>query len=307
MTVGWVAVTARGRSLLGGLVGDKGAHRLGSSRSWSDARTQLSTTFYGAELPSTADRATARQAAHQAVMWQLRVLASWLPPANGRLAHLAAAPFEISNFEHHLSRLAGTPAPDPIQLGPLGAAWPRLSTTNSAEQLRLGLARSAWRDPGGTTRAAFTLGLRVAWGRRVAASIPSARAWAHGGVASLIARELFVFGRDINDVTGRDLDRLFGGAWREAASLPDLSERLPVSANWSLEGISTVAEVWRSEVAVLRRVSHDARPIAHGGPPAAETVAAIIALLLVDLWRVTASIEAAGRGPNATEVLDAVA
>jgi hypothetical protein len=43
------------------------------------------------------------------------------------------------------------------------------------------------------------------------------------------------------------------------------------------------------------------------GQPSADTVAAIMALMLVDLWRVTAAIEAAGRGPHAAEVLDAVA
>jgi len=307
MTVGWVAATARGRSLLSGLIGDDGAHRLGSSRTWPDARARLSTTFYGADLPATADRSTARETARRSVMWQLRVLASWLPPANGRLAHLAAAPFEISNFERHVSRLAGRPAPEPIPLGSLGVAWPRLSTTSSADQLRRELARSVWRDPGGTTPSAFTLGLRIAWARRVTGSIPIARSWAHGGLACLIARELFVFGREINEASARELDRLFGTGWREATSPPDLAQRLPTSANWSLEGVSTGPEVWKSEVMLLRRVSQDAHPLATGGAPSAATAAAIMALMLVDLWRVTASIEAAGRGSDATEVLDAVA
>ena len=274
---------------------------------WHDARTRLLTTTYGTELSPTADRASARRTARQATLWQIRVLASWLPPANGRLAHLAAAPFEISNVEQHLSRLAGQPIDDPMPLGSLSAAWNRVRLATSPEQVRSELARSTWRDPGGVDRAAITIGLRVAWGRRVATQVPDARAWAHGGLASLIAGERFVFDRDINEATSRELDRLFGTPWRQAVDIADLADRLPFSANWVLAGIETASDLWRCETAVLHRVVHDAEPIATSGAPTRRAVAAILALLLVDLWRVSASIEAAGRGPASTEVLDAVA
>ena len=39
----------------------------------------------------------------------------------------------------------------------------------------------------------------------------------------------------------------------------------------------------------------------------ARTVAGVMAVLLVDLWRVDAAIELAGRGPLSEELLDAVA
>jgi len=307
MTAGWVAATTRGRALLARSLGDSGARSLSNASSWPDARVQLLRTVYGAGLSPTADRESARRAARGATAWQLRVLAGWLPPASGRLARLAAAPFEISNIDHQVARLHGVDAPDPIPLGSLGVAWPRLAAAGSIEQVRFELAHSAWGDPGGIERSMLMLGLRVAWARRVAGAVPSARDWAHGALASLIAGERFVFGRTINDITARELDRLIGRPWRGATTLPELADRLPPSANWAIEGITAPSDVWRSEAAILHRVGHDAQKAANGGPPTAETVAAIMALLLVDLWRATAAIEAAGRGPHATEVLDAVA
>jgi hypothetical protein len=60
-------------------------------------------------------------------------------------------------------------------------------------------------------------------------------------------------------------------------------------------------------VAVVSRVSDDANKIAESGRNGRNTVAAVMALLLVDLWRVAAAIEAAGRELAPVEVFDDVA
>lgn len=307
MTAGWVAATTRGRSLLGRTIGTSGAIQLANQPTWSGANEQLRATVYGANLAGGDDRATARRAARLSTAWQLRVLAGWFPPASGSLARMAAAPFEISNIEHHVAHLCGSTASDPIPLGSLGVVWPRLARTTSIEQVRTVLAHSVWGDPGGDQPSAITLGLRVGWARRVVSGVPSAITWAHGALAGQMAAELFCFERSINDHMGRELDRLLGRAWRTAGSVGELYDRLPGTARWVLDGVTTPAEIWKSEIALLGRVAHDAQPAVAGGPPSSATVAAILALLLVDLWRVTAAIEAAGRWPAAAEVLDAVA
>ena len=211
------------------------------------------------------------------------------------------------NIERHLVRLSGGERSTPIALGLLGTAWPQVASATSADEVRRLLSRSAWGDPGGTEPTSVSFGLRVAWARRVARFAPGAGEWAYGALASLIAGEQFVFDREISIVTARELDRLLGPGWRPATSIPDLAERLADSARWSLADITSPADLWRSEVAVVRRIAHDARPIAISGRHAERTIVAILALFLVDLWRVTAAIEAAGRGPTALEVVDAVA
>lgn len=307
MTAGWVAATVRGRDLLHRVVGPGGARAIAAAASWPDARGALAGTAYGAQLPADADRATARRVAAAATTWQFRVLAGWLPPAATGVARLAAAPMEVANIEHHLAQLDGLERPEPLPLGSLAVAWPRVAAATSGQEVREVLQRSVWGDPGGSNRIAIALGLRVAWARRVMRSTPVARPWAQGAVAVLIAREVFAFDRPIGEVTGRNLDILVGTHWRAATTVPTLAERLPDSANWALDDIGSPADLWRAELAVVERVGSDARPLAASGRYGRETVIAIMALLLVDLWRITAAVEAAGRGPAGVELFDAVA
>jgi hypothetical protein len=307
VSAGWVAATVRGRDLLHRVVGPTSARAMAAALSWPDARDTLGGTFYGAQLPADADRTTARRAAAAATTWQFRVLAGWLPPAATGLARLAAAPMEIANIEHHLAHFDGLEPPAPLPLGSLAVAWPRVVAATSGQEVRAALQRSVWGDPGGDDRIAIALGLRVAWARRVMRSTTAARPWAQGTLAVLIAREKFAFDRPIREVTGRNLDVLVGTHWRAATTLADLAERLPDSANWALDDIGSPADLWRAELAVVERVGSDARPLAASGRYGRETVIAIMALLLVDLWRVTAAVEAAGRGPAGAEVFDAVA
>jgi hypothetical protein len=306
VTAGWVAATTRGRSLLGRTLGAEGARAIATAASWEQGRDRVATSIYGNGLAPHADRETAHRTAIAATTWQLRVLSGWLPPDGGGLARLAAAPIEIINIEGHLARLGGDGA-NPIHMGSLGVAWPRVGHTTSVEQVRSVLARSAWGDPGGTDRSVLAVGLRVAWARRLSHMLPSARTWALGALAVLIARERFVFEREIEAITATELDRLLGLQWRAATEIAELAERLPRSARWSLDGIDSPTEVWKAETAILRRVVEDARHRAISGRYDRETMADILALLLVDLWRVTAAIEGSGRGVAAIEVLDAVA
>jgi hypothetical protein len=246
------------------------------------------------------------------------VLAGWLPPASSGLARTFAAPVEIADIDRHLARLGrvdtppvgsvGTEAPQSVPLGSLATAWPRVARATTLEHVRSTLARSPWGDPGGTDRATIGVALRVAWGRRLVRQAPVTTDWVHGAAAILIARERFLFGREIPEVPARALDQMLGTGWRRATSVATLADHLPRSASWSLPAAgSPPDELWRSELAVIRRVDADATTIVGTGRNGRDTVAAVMALLLVDLWRVAAAIESAGRTFVPAEVFDDVA
>lgn len=319
MTAGWVAASTRGRALLRRTLDTRDIAALATADSWDEARGLLASTGFGNDLASTADRSSARLAATRAMVWQLRVLAGWLPPASTGLARVFAAPVEIGEIERHLERLDraaseeggnGDRRPETISLGSLGTSWPRLARTTSIDDVRRVLARSAWGDTGGDDRTTVLLGLRTAWYRRLVRQVPATAEWAHGATAVLVARERFVFERPIPDIAARTIDQLLGRAWREATSLSDLIHHLPRSAAWPFADGAQSSEpsaLWSVELAVVRRATADATRVADSGRAGRHTVAAVMALLLLNLRQVHSAIEAAGRVPVPAEVFDDVA
>ncbi len=306
MTAGWVAAATRARALERRLVGSDGARAMAES-SWNEARTAVQTSFYGADLPADASRQAAERSAVEATTWQLRVLAGWLPPGQSVLARLFAAPMEMANIEGHLVHVVGTQADPPIRLGSLAVAWPRVATASSPEQVRGALATSVWGDPGATDRTSIAFGLRAAWARRLAYRVPEADRWAKGAMAVLVARERFGFDRSIGDPPGRIVDTLLGHHWRHASSLSSFLDRIPKSASWPLFRVRDASDLWRAEIAIATRVADDARRQVRSGRYDKAAVTGGMALLLVDLWRVRAAIESAGRAPIPEELFDAVA
>ncbi len=306
MSAGWAAATIRGRALTRRIAGPDSAHHMATS-SWPDARSALLGTFYGNDLPADADRRAAGHNAVEATMWQLRVIAGWLPPGQHALARVFAGPMEIANIEGRLAQLAGLDADPPFRLGSLAVAWPRVAAANSVDQVRSALATSVWRDPGGTDATTVALGLRVAWVRRLASQAPGLAAWTEGAAAMLVARERFGFARTINEPTGRVVDGLIGHHWREASSLSSLVDQLPKPASWPLLDMQDPDDLWRAEVAIGRRVGRDAYRLANSGRYNKAAVTGAMALLLVDLWLVLGAIQLSGRTPMPEEFFDAVA
>jgi hypothetical protein len=307
VTAGWVAATMRGQALLRGAAGIAGARAIASTASWDPARELLARTIAGRSLAADADRAGARDATVSATVWQLRVLAGWLPPTSTGLVRLAAGPIEIGNVERHIEMLDGGPRRTTVALGSLATAWPRVAASTSTDAVREALRRSVWGDPGGTDRVTVGVGLRVAWLRRVQRVAPAAASWATGAMAVVTARERFAFGREIAAVTGHEIDRTLGRQWRAADSLGAMFDRLPPSSRWPLVGVDRPEDLWRSERAVLQRVTTEAGARAASGGRDRATLVAILALLLVDLWRVLVAIDLAGRDESGREMFDAVA
>ncbi len=308
MTAGWVAATIRGGALLRSSAGRDRSRSIAAADSWSDARALLQRAVSGRGLSDDAARTAAQTAASSNAVWQLRVLAGWVPPTETALVRVAAGPIEISNIERHLAWVTGAgPRPDPVPLGSLAVAWPRVATATSADGVRRVLRLSVWGDPGGAAPTDVAIGLRVAWLRRVLRADPTTQPWVRGALAVLIARERFAFDREIAPVTIRLLERVFPRPVLVAESLGGLTARLPPDARWPLAEVDGSDDLWRAETAVLERVARDAAQRVSGGRASRQTVTSILALLLVDLWRIHAAIELAGRGELGGEVFDAIA
>mgnify|MGYP003308788518 CR=1 FL=1 len=102
----WVAASVRARSMAQRRVGAGTCRTIAAAPGLPEALAQLADTVYGRELQSAqtlshAHRATlsqAHRATRRTVLWQLRVLAGWLPAGGTRLVRAAAAAFEADNI-----------------------------------------------------------------------------------------------------------------------------------------------------------------------------------------------------------------
>lgn len=315
MSAGWVAATNRGRSLLRRTLGTSGTTSLARARSWEDARTQLTRTMYGTELSSASSRHDAHMAAVSSTSWQLQVLAGWCPPNGGGLASVFAAPLEIADIEHQLavhssSVEPGGPVASPmgraVALGALANTAPRLRNAKSAGDARQILARSPWGDPGATDPVTVALHLRVSWLVRLMRRIPRSRGIVLDAMAVLAARERFAFERDVAPASARELDRHIGVGWRSAHSVGALAAALPSKFS-VLSTIESADDLWQAEIQIRTNAAAAAGQWAKGSSFSEQSVAGIMALLLIDLSRTTSAIELAGRGPLSPELLDVLA
>ncbi len=308
VTPGWVAGSIRARGMLSRRLGRDEAFRLAGSASLDEALASLSATAYGRAVRPRSDLAAAERAVAETVLWHLRVLAGWVPPRALETARAFAAWFELSNIDERLAYLAGEQTPRPFVLGGLATAWPQLADAQSAAELRARLAGSPWGDPGGEQPIAIGVGLRLAWARRVIASVAEAADWVAGAVALLLARELMLAGRPAADLA-RQRPPGVGSLWMQAQSIETLRAALPAAAAWPLEGIAEPRELWRAEAAWWRRVEQEAERLVHEGAIGRSIVVGAIVLLAVDGWRTTGALEIAARGGDrgAMEVFEEIA
>lgn len=295
LSPGWVAGSVRARHLLARRIGRSEARALAQAPSLDAALERLAGSAYGRRCRPGLDLAGAQRAVAATALWHVRVLAGWTPPGALEPVRALAAWFEIANVDDRLAYLAGADVAAPFELGGLATAWPRMAGAQSAGELRALLTGTLWGDPGTDDAAAIRLVLRMAWARRVLASVEEAIDWAAGAVALLLARELFLAGRSAERLADLRPPGV-GIAWPRATGLGALRAALPPQAAWALEDVVEPDELWRREVAWWRRVEADAEHLArtaHMGRPA---VVGCVALLGVDAWRTAGALEAAARG-----------
>jgi hypothetical protein len=307
MSTGWVAASVRARGIARHRIGEDAARQLAASGSLQEALRAIAAgpsdrgTEPGQELP------VAQHAVAAALLWDLRVLAGWLPAGGGQLMRVLAGWFEIANTDELVLQLSGHTAGPFFELGALATAWPRLRESASLAGLRAALAASAWKDPGGDTEYALRIGMRVRWAERVAALGGRARDWAASGLALLLAGELFAVGRPAGPVLQAAAASLLGPHAADAVTLGDLADRIPGRLTWLLDEVSGPADLWRSEAAWWMRVERDGLALLHTSTFDFGPVLGAAAVLAADTRRVRAALELAARGGEPLEVYDAVA
>jgi hypothetical protein len=307
MSAGWVAGSVRARALARRRLGGEEARRLASCASLSDALRMLAATAYGPNVRPEQPLAAAQHEIASNLLWDLRVLAGWLPSEGLRLLRILAAWFEVANVDELLQSIAGRPAETEFRLGALATAWPRLRPAASHGELRAALAASAWQDPGGESPYAVRLGLRMRWVARAAALGDPARTWAAGAVALLVAGERFAAGRAVDPTVMGSALSLLGPAAAGAATLEEMAGSLPARAGWVLTGITVPADLWRGEHAWLARVERDGLRLLQTSGLDSGAVLGAVAIMACDAWRIRAALEIAARGGEPMGAYDELA
>jgi hypothetical protein len=306
MTAGWVAGGVRAQAMARRRLGTAACRALAAS-SAPDAVEALARSPYGQRVRAGDRLADAVRGVAETLLWNLRVLAGWLPAEGAEMLRVLAGWFEIANVDEHLRTLTGQPADAPFRLGTLATVWPQLARTGSRDELRAALTASPWRNPGGTTPRDIQLAMRVAWADRVVARVDPARAWAYGAVALLVARERFAADRSLPGPALATAGHLLGAGVLAAASLGELTTALPARARWALDGVTDRTDLWVAEARWWRRVRTDGATLLAGSGFGPGRVIGATGLLAADAWLVRAALEAAAREGNALEVFDAVA
>ncbi|MEU5261969.1 hypothetical protein [Amycolatopsis sp. NPDC021455] len=245
MTAEWVAGTVRARALLNRRLGAAALRDLAAAPSLAEALPALADSPYHRYVRTDQTLSEAQRGIGNGLLWQLRVLAGWQPRPGAEAVRLLAGWFEADNIAQHARRLAGFEAPAPYRLGGLAGGWPRFASTTSPAELRAGLARSAWGDPGADTPSAIATGVQLSWARRVAAGVPAAAEWASGGAALLVARTRFLLGRKLTVETAARAAEVLGRGATDATDFTGFSRQLPAAARWSLADIADPGDLWR--------------------------------------------------------------
>ncbi|MEU8233253.1 hypothetical protein AB0C12_27040 [Actinoplanes sp. NPDC048967] len=310
MTTGWVAGSVRATAMARRRMGVAAARELAACPGLPEALEILARSPYGREVRTGDQLATAERAVASTTLWNLRVLAGWLPAEGAELFRLLAAWFEIANIDEHLRGLAAGPLDagvPPFRLGSLATAWPRLSGTTSPVELRTALATSAWGDPGADSPRAISTWLRVSWAVRVSAGVEPARSWAAGAVALLVAREHVARQRPLPEAAAAAAGKLLGAGWIGSTGLADLAERLPAAAGWALDDVTSTADLWRAETRWWARLRRDGKTLLLRPAFDRQRPLGAVAVLAADAWLVSAALELAARGGAHREVWDALA
>jgi len=314
VSTSWVAGVVRAKALARRRVGAAGARRIAAEPGLTAAVDALAATPYGHDVQPGQSLEQAQHAATAALLWNMRVLAGWLPRSGADVVRLLAAAFELADVDEHLARLDGDPAGPTYVLGTLDTAWLRVSTTTSLEEAAAVLATSPWRLRDVATRRELVLGLRLAWADAVVAGVPEAATWARSAATLMVLREVLVEGHPLGaelgsragDVVGPGLVAALAGHRSDLAGLRTV---LPGDVRWVLDDIAGAGDLWRAEAAWWRRVERDGFALLRGSGYDRGPVVGALAVLAVDAWRVRAALETAARGGTGAEleVFDALA
>lgn len=259
MSAGWVGATVRARALLDRRVGADTARELAGQPTLGAAVARLADTAYRRFLPDDADPGRAERAVEAAALWNVRVLAGWLPARGTAALRVLVADFEIRNIVDRLRAFAGEPVPAPFQLGAVATAWRHASAAASVRELRRALAASPWGECGTDDPADLVDVLRLSAATRLAQLHPATRPWGAAAVAIEVARRRFLTPRPLAPGTGTRARPLLGAAALDAEDWDAYTAQLHrVTAGWVLDGIDDPRRLWVAQERWWIRVERDA-------------------------------------------------
>ena len=180
MSSPWVAGVVRAKALARRRLGAAGARAVATAPGLGAALAALSSSSYGRDVRPDQRLAAAQHTVGASLLWNMRVLAGWLPRGRVDVVRLFAAGFEVANLDehlctlHHLSSPQRVPSDPPYTLGMLDTAWSRLSSTTALTEVARVLETSRWQLRGCTTPRELALGLRLAWADAVVGGVPEA-------------------------------------------------------------------------------------------------------------------------------------
>jgi hypothetical protein len=315
MSAGWVAGTVRAKAMARRALGVDAARQLAASTSLGEAQRQLQATPFRSAAETRLSLDEAQHAVAATILWDMRVLAGWLPRDGVSLLRLLAGWFEIANVDELLQALAGRPSGAEFQLGALATAWPRLREASSAPEVRHVLAASAWGDPGGDTDRDIRLGMRTRWAARIAASGDRARGWAAEAAALMAPAQPSApasakpGGSDTAQGRARAVSDLVSPGRRGPAAAARPRPPRPASglAAEPVRAAPLHADSWQAEAGWWRQVEHEGRALLRSSATSSEPVLGAVIVMAADARRVRAALGCAARGGRALEVYDAVA
>jgi hypothetical protein len=307
VSAAWVAGSVRAKAMTRRRLGRAAVRALAESTSSAEALVTLSRGPYRDNVRADQTVGAAQRGVVEAVLWNVRVLAGWLPREGAAMLRALVAAVEIANVHDHLLRLGGVDTPAPYRLGGLATAWSRLAGTSSPEEVRQVLATSPWGDPQASTPGDIVVTMRTVLADRVISAVPWSLPWSAGAVALQVARELFVNERPLPRHAALTAARVIGSKPMSTGTLTDFVDALPATARWALAEVGDASRLWHAEAGWWARVERDAMAMTRRSAPGPEVPVGAVAMMAVDAWRVRAALEVAARGGNPAGAFDAVA
>ena len=306
MKSSWVAGGVRSIALSKRTIGRAGIRAIAGSGSWDEALARLAASPYSRAIRPGQSLAAAQRAVAAALLWNLRVLAGWLPPAGVSMLRIVAGWFEVANIEARLQNTDGETAPPPFDLGALATYWRRLAATATRRDMQELLATTPWRIPADSSHRDVGLMLRAALLDRAVSGLAGADAWTAGAAALLVAADL-VEGHDLPDGARRAIARIIGEEAARARTLPTLQQQLPRHARWVFDDVETPERLWLAEAGWWTRIERDGYSLLGHAGFGPQTVLGACAVMAADAWRVRGALEIAARSGRGRREFDALA
>ncbi|HEY5050002.1 MAG TPA: hypothetical protein VII50_03810 [Acidothermaceae bacterium] len=305
MTGAWVGADVRAVAMSRRTVGRAGAASIAACADLTAALAQLQSSPYARDVRPSHDLANAQRAVASTLLWNVRVIAGWVPASGVGMLRIAMAWFEILNLEARLRPADRGPVVPQFEMGSLA------STPGGSESVTTGnvldrLRTTWWGTPSENSLRAVGLAMRSRLVDRASSGLPAARAWAAGAAALMVAREQVVAGNRLPPDVRRNLAHTLGQPALDADTVDSLREALPERARWVLDNVTHPEDMWRAECGWWARVDADGRELLRGSSFGPQPVVGAVAVMAADAWRVRAALHAAALG-GAMEAFDALA